>query len=172
MRDREVLLDLDGSLWAWPRRLLLRAWQGLRSNSRPGSERNIVDLYDLGDDLFALSDTHLVTVSLSGGLVKQARELPVWNGSKPVGRGRGTIVGDQIVIPNQRELLVFDAAGQQIARCGIDGTTLKPTPGMVERPVDELWANARAAISGCLQMAGVATARIAGIGLAGHGNGL
>ena len=53
VRDREVLLDLDGSLWAWPRRLLLRAWQGLRSDSRPGSERNIVDHYDLGDDLFA-----------------------------------------------------------------------------------------------------------------------
>lgn len=79
----------------------------------------------------------------------------------------GIDVGNTVV-----KAVLFDAAGQQIARCGIDGTTLKPTPGMVERPVDELWANARAAISGCLQMAGVATARIAGIGLAGHGNGL
>ena len=41
---------------------------------------------------------------------------------------------------------------------------------IVERPVAELWANARAAISGCLK--GIDPARIAAIGLAGHGNGL
>ncbi|MCA3453073.1 MAG: carbohydrate kinase, partial [Rhodobacter sp.] len=60
--------------------------------------------------------------------------------------------------------------GRQVARRGVDGTTLKPAPGMVERPVAELWANARAAISGCLK--GIDPARIAAIGLAGHGNGL
>jgi L-xylulokinase len=43
---------------------------------------------------------------------------------------------------------------------------------MVERPVAELWANAQAAISGCLAKADVAPDRIAAIGLAGHGNGL
>lgn len=66
-----------------------------------------------GGDLFMLSDSHLVTIGLAGGLLKQARELPTWNGSKTVGRGRATMVGDHIVVPNQRELLVFDAAGKQ-----------------------------------------------------------
>ena len=66
--------------------------------------------------------------------------------------------------------VLFDFAGRQVARRGVDGTTLKPAPGMVERPVAELWANARAAISGCLK--GINPARIAAIGLAGHGNGL
>lgn len=66
--------------------------------------------------------------------------------------------------------VLFDFAGRQVARRGVDGTTLKPAPGMVERPVAELWANARAAISGCLK--GIDPARIAAIGLAGHGNGL
>ena len=57
---------------------------------------------------------------------------------------------------------------------GIDigNTVLKPAPGMVERPVAELWANARAAISGCLDKAQVDAGRIGAIGLAGHGNGL
>ena len=109
--DGDVLLCIDGSTGkpVW----MLDA--GSRYVTKEcGRLRMLIGA--VGDDLFALSDTHLVTVSLSGGLVKQARELPVWNGSKPVGRGRGTIVGDQIVIPNQRELLVFDAAGQQPMR--------------------------------------------------------
>jgi outer membrane protein assembly factor BamB len=65
-----------------------------------------------GDNLFALSDTHLVAIDCNGGLIKWSRELPVWNGSKQTGRGRGCILGDQVVVPGQRELLVFDAAGQ------------------------------------------------------------
>jgi L-xylulokinase len=43
---------------------------------------------------------------------------------------------------------------------------------MVERPVADLWANARAAIAGCLARSGADSGRIAAIGLAGHGNGL
>jgi L-xylulokinase len=43
---------------------------------------------------------------------------------------------------------------------------------MVERPIADLWANADAAIAGCLGRAGVDAARIAAVGLAGHGNGL
>lgn len=79
----------------------------------------------------------------------------------------GIDIGNTIV-----KAVLFDVAGRQIARHGVDGTTLKPAPGMVERPVAELWANARAAISGCLERAGADAARIAAIGLAGHGNGL
>lgn len=53
VRDRDVLLDVDRSPWSLPRRLLLRLGQWLRPNSRAGSERNIADHYDLGDELFA-----------------------------------------------------------------------------------------------------------------------
>lgn len=77
----------------------------------------------------------------------------------------GIDIGNTVV-----KAVLFDLAGQQVARHGVDGTTLKPAPGMVERPVAELWANARDAIAGCL--AGVDSSRIAAIGLAGHGNGL
>jgi L-xylulokinase len=77
----------------------------------------------------------------------------------------GIDIGNTVV-----KAVLFDLSGRQIARHGVDGTTLKPAPGMVERPVAELWANAQAAISGCLQ--GIDPARIAAIGLAGHGNGL
>ena len=79
----------------------------------------------------------------------------------------GVDIGNTIV-----KAVLFDLTGRQVARHGVDGTTLKPAPGMVERPVAELWANARAAIAGCLQVAAVAPERIAAIGLAGHGNGL
>lgn len=79
----------------------------------------------------------------------------------------GIDIGNTVV-----KAVLFDLTGRQIARHGVDGATLKPAPGMVERPVAELWANAQAAISGCLGAAGVDPARIAAIGLAGHGNGL
>ena len=79
----------------------------------------------------------------------------------------GIDIGNTIV-----KAVLFDLAGNQIARHGVDGTTLKPAPGMVERPVAELWSNARAAISGCLAKAAIDAGRIAAIGLAGHGNGL
>lgn len=77
----------------------------------------------------------------------------------------GIDIGNTVV-----KAVLFDLAGRQVARHGVDGTTLKPAPGMVERPGAELWSNARSAIAGCL--AGIDTARIAAIGLAGHGNGL
>lgn len=79
----------------------------------------------------------------------------------------GIDIGNTVV-----KAVLFDLEGRQIARHGVDGTTLKPAPGMIERPVAELWANAQAAISGCLDKAQVDATRIAAIGLAGHGNGL
>ena len=68
--------------------------------------------------------------------------------------------------------VLFDTAGRQLASRAIDGTTHKPQPGMVERSVDELWDNARSAISGCIEAAGIDPRDIAAIGTAGHGNGL
>lgn len=79
----------------------------------------------------------------------------------------GIDIGNTVV-----KAVLFDQTGRQLARHGVDGTTLKPAPGMVERPVAELWDNARAAIRGCLEQASLPPGRIAAIGLAGHGNGL
>ena len=79
----------------------------------------------------------------------------------------GIDIGNTVV-----KAVLFDMEGRQVARHGVDGTTVKPAPGMVERPVSELWRNACEAISGCLKHAGVAAHRISAIGLAGHGNGL
>lgn len=67
-------------------------------------------------DLFALSEKQIVCIGLRGGLVRWSRELPVWNGSKNAGRGRGTVVGDEVVVPGERELLVFDAADKRPMR--------------------------------------------------------
>ena len=53
VRDRDVLMDVDRSLWSLPRRLLLRLGYNRRQNSREGSRKNIADHYDLSDDLFA-----------------------------------------------------------------------------------------------------------------------
>ncbi|MEO6596233.1 MAG: cyclopropane-fatty-acyl-phospholipid synthase family protein [Planctomycetota bacterium] len=53
VRDRDVLIGVDRSLWSLPQRLLLRAGQWLRQNTRAGSQRNVKDHYDLGDELFA-----------------------------------------------------------------------------------------------------------------------
>jgi cyclopropane-fatty-acyl-phospholipid synthase len=53
VRDRDVLTDVDGSLWSLPQQWFLRVHHWLRDNSRNGSRKNIADHYDLGDDLFA-----------------------------------------------------------------------------------------------------------------------
>lgn len=65
----------------------------------------------IGDDLFALSDSHLVAIGGLGGLVKWAREVPAWSGPPHTGRGRGAIVGDHIVVPGGRELFVWSQDG-------------------------------------------------------------
>lgn len=68
--------------------------------------------------------------------------------------------------------VLFDAEGRQVAMHALDGQSTKPRPGHVERDLDELWANTRAAISGCLATAAIDARAIAAIGCAGHGNGL
>jgi len=68
--------------------------------------------------------------------------------------------------------VLFDRLGNQIAAHGVDGTTHKPSPGMVERSLPELWENAKAAIGGCIRKADIDSRDIAAIGTAGHGNGL
>ena len=68
--------------------------------------------------------------------------------------------------------VLFDTDGRQVAMHALDGQSSTPEPGHVERDLNELWANARTAIAGCLASAGIAPGSIAGIGCAGHGNGL
>lgn len=68
--------------------------------------------------------------------------------------------------------VLFDLDGRQVARCALDGRSATPEPGHVERDLTELWANARQAIAGCLQKAGVDARQVLAVGCAGHGNGL
>ncbi|WP_404401436.1 FGGY-family carbohydrate kinase [Pelagibacterium halotolerans] len=68
--------------------------------------------------------------------------------------------------------VLFDLEGRQCAMHALDGQSSTPEPGHVERDLGELWANARQAIRGCIESAGIDARQIAGIGCAGHGNGL
>lgn len=68
-----------------------------------------------GNDLFVTSDRHLVCIAVDGGLVKWMRELPASPGKNPT-RGRGVVVAGSVVLPFERELLVFDAAGKESMR--------------------------------------------------------
>jgi cyclopropane-fatty-acyl-phospholipid synthase len=61
VRDRAVLLGVDGSFASLPLRLLRRAAHWRRRNDHSGSRRNIADHYDLGDELF----THFLDPSLT-----------------------------------------------------------------------------------------------------------
>lgn len=68
--------------------------------------------------------------------------------------------------------VLFDLTGRQVAMHAIDGRSHTPQPGHVERDLNELWANASEAIRACITSAGIDPKTIAGIGCAGHGNGL
>ena len=68
--------------------------------------------------------------------------------------------------------VLFDLTGRQIAIHVLDGQSSSPELGHVELDMDELWANAQRAIQGCITEAGISPDQIAGVGCAGHGNGL
>ena len=68
--------------------------------------------------------------------------------------------------------VLFDLEGRQIAVKEMHGDSSYPGSGHVERNLDELWTNASCVIGQCIADAGIAPGRIAGIGCAGHGNGL
>ena len=68
--------------------------------------------------------------------------------------------------------VLFDLAGRQVGFHALDGASSPSAAGHVERDMDVLWTNVRAAIGGCIGAAGIAPRQIAGIGCAGHGNGL
>jgi len=68
--------------------------------------------------------------------------------------------------------VLFDGQGRQVAMAALDGQSVSPEPGHVERGLEELWANAQQVIRACLQKAAVDPKQIAAVGCAGHGNGL
>lgn len=68
--------------------------------------------------------------------------------------------------------VLFGSDGRQVAMQALDGQTATPAPGHVERDLDELWRNAGQVIRGCIDEAGIKPTQIAGLGCAGHGNGL
>lgn len=68
--------------------------------------------------------------------------------------------------------VLFNTEGRQIAYHAIDGHSSHPAPGQVERDLNELWKNGCEAIRTVLAVSGVDPRAIAGIGCAGHGNGL
>jgi L-xylulokinase len=68
--------------------------------------------------------------------------------------------------------VLFDHNGRQCAMHALDGRSSAPQPGYVERDLNELWANACTAIRTCIEKAEIDPRQIAGIGCAGHGNGL
>jgi L-xylulokinase len=68
--------------------------------------------------------------------------------------------------------VLFDLDGQVHGSASIDSHSRQPAPGHVERDIGELWRNAAAVISRCLDEAGARGADVAAVGTAGHGNGL
>lgn len=79
----------------------------------------------------------------------------------------GLDVGNTVI-----KAVLFDLDGKAIAMKALDGQSSTPAPGHVERDLNELWANAKEVISGCIESAGIDAAEIRGVGCAGHGNGL
>ena len=68
--------------------------------------------------------------------------------------------------------MLFDLDGRQVSIHALDGRSVTPEPGHVERDLDELWSNACTAIGACINEAGIRADEIAAVGCAGHGNGL
>ncbi|WP_418137958.1 FGGY-family carbohydrate kinase [Agrobacterium sp. El2ro-1b] len=79
----------------------------------------------------------------------------------------GLDVGNTVI-----KAVLFDMAGRQIAQHAIDGHSTFPQPGYVERNLEELWRNGCEAIRQLLVKSAVDPHSIAGVGCAGHGNGL
>lgn len=68
--------------------------------------------------------------------------------------------------------VIFDREGSEIASAAAEGHSRIPSPGHVERGLDELWQNARRVIRTCIDEAEIDAGEIGAIGCAGHGNGL
>jgi outer membrane protein assembly factor BamB/predicted negative regulator of RcsB-dependent stress response len=132
--DGDVLLGLDlasGDV-AW-------MFDATSRFARFGRLRTLVGI--AGDELFALSDTHLVAFGASGGLLKWAVELPKTTVPKAQGRGRGAIAGDCVLVPAGREVLAYGCDGALRARLALPpfGASREPLGGSVQLTVDGPW---------------------------------
>lgn len=67
---------------------------------------------------------------------------------------------------------LFAPDGTQVAVESIATAALTPSPGFVERDMDDMWRDNCAVIRGVLEKSGVSAGEIAGVGLCGHGKGL
>lgn len=148
--DGDVLLALDAATGeiAW----LL---DGATRYAPYGRLRTLVGI--AGDALFALSDSHLVVIGAAGGRVERAVELPplavgsssaapaspsgVRRSSDAPGRGRGCVVGDRVLVPNGRELLVFARDGALQGKLALPpfGDSREPLGGPLQLAVDGPW---------------------------------
>ncbi len=68
--------------------------------------------------------------------------------------------------------VLFDLNGRELAVAAVDGKSQYPSPGYVERDMNELWDQTTQAIQACIQKAGIDAQDIQAIGCSGHGNGL
>ena len=86
----------------------------LDGNTRHAPYGRLVQIVGRNDEvMFAMSTSHLVCIELEGGLVRWQQPLPSWPGTKNSGRGQGVVLDNVVVLPNQRELLVFDIDNKQ-----------------------------------------------------------
>lgn len=134
--DSDMLLCLDGAT-GQPQWMLDATMP--TNYAVYGKMRGLVGL--IGEDLFAVSDTHLVAIGAAGGLVKWARELPAWNGPKNTGRGRGTIAGSRVLVPGEREVLVFATDGALVGRVPLPAfdASREPLAGSVQLVAQGPW---------------------------------
>src|SRR5690606_16159572 len=68
--------------------------------------------------------------------------------------------------------VLFDDAGREMALSRRNSRTRMPKQGHVERNMDEMWADVAQVVRDCIEQAGIDAGKIAGVGCAGHGNGL
>ena len=67
---------------------------------------------------------------------------------------------------------IFDGKGKQISSASMSTAMITPSPGFVERDMEEMWQANCAVIKKAVEKAGIDAAKVAGIGICGHGKGL
>jgi L-xylulokinase len=77
-----------------------------------------------------------------------------------------------ITAARSRKAALFDLQGREIAIASCKADTEYPHPGWTERDMEVLWYSTTCAIREVLEKSGIRSEDIAGIGCAGHGNGV
>ena len=107
--DGEVLMSIDVATGA-------PIWM-LDTNTHHAPYGKLTQVIGAGAGrLFVASRSHVVGIDLDGGLVRWMEELPPWTGPKHSGRGRGAVVGSTVIVPNMRELLLYDVDNESPPR--------------------------------------------------------